>query len=421
MHEIEKKQQLHKFKSLLLFALLALGACSSEHEKEIEQQQPEGRTAVSLSVATKGEAPSEKILTNKTYVYRKGPGDSDFLLTQILDLGEEKTQVFDFANDYLTADYEYRFLSYIRFDYKYRGDYHNFDVYYFENWSYLKDGELKDLSDNGEGSAWNDLRIRFSNFGYLYMKDGHHPSLSLNEYYSVVDKNGLSIKNNREIAPELTGMLGRFAIEIFKSSDGSIDNPIETSDGESVVYGMGGVWFYPQWKTTDIFRFKGGVLVPDEENFPFEWDGNLNSWKKKLLGAEPYEGMDGAQPEVFWKEEKENRTYPFWHSPVKPEGSARIYSAFIPPGEYGFYLQLRTGNYEIFMEENGYDNSVLYPILEFHYYDINEGFTKEGASIFPGKNTVIKVAIPGDRVWDATFRGGDFKFWDLGVGHYYKY
>lgn len=359
--------------SLALMVLFTLSSCGDEKGME-EPVSPQGRTAVTVSMATKsGEQWDElNLLERKIYVYRQEQGNEEYILTEILDLKEEATQVLDFEDEYLTEKYNYRFFSYIRL----KHHYHKSDAFNLKSsyaiWYYLEDGSLKDL-DEGIGSSWEDIRLHI---GINTSYDGW--KWSDTDYYNVLDITGPSIDKEREIKAELTNVRGRVVIEFFKSTDGTSKNAVATSDGKSILLDPNGDWPYSLQLLQRKEPFPAGVVLDFySKNHYFQFEGTA-------LEIDPDLESDQYLTATYQIDDKDFDLI----TTVKADGSTRLYWPLMPAGEYFF---------EMFFSWFDADEAFLY----LHDKDAEKGIT-----IRPGTNTVIKIAVPGDRVWETGWNGG---------------
>lgn len=337
---------------LLLFVMPALSSCGDEPGTEIPiYEEEEEEEVLSFNIDTKAGlgVDGKEIQDCRTYIFRKGPDDDQYYMTHILNFDDEDSQTLTVPKNQLTEAYRYRFLSILRVDSeKYEGD---FWAFYAEQFT---DPEYRWLyAGEPEGQTWGkDLMI---NTGQFYTSCPDENLI----YFDMKEKDGASLMTEKKVEMTLISLFGRLAVDMFKTSDGSIHSPVATSDGKPIFSLLTG--YVPDYA---VLQATSKLGLKDE----LKW----NAYESETYGTYNYKRF-------VTKETYDNNV----------PGDVRIH----------FHLTAPADDYSL---------RIKYIITHFRTnYPIYLSFPKQSAqlSILPATTTVLKMAIAGDSIFDMVLVG----------------
>lgn len=201
MNLITDKMEKKIFTRIIGFFVLCLSvsSCSDKIEDTNTFIDQEDGVPVKVSAGTRA-LPDQ--LECDLYIYIKGQGDTDYILKEIINFGNDDEKILQFLNtDLMQNNYRFFFVA-------------------------TTPGNTEiSLTNVAVNNTWANLRII-----------ANQMNLSDNYYYTVLDKTGNEILNDGTINATLNRIVGQMAIDIFRT-DGNINNPLPKSTNaiESVL------------------------------------------------------------------------------------------------------------------------------------------------------------------------------------------
>lgn len=384
-----KKIRKNSFAALLLAAFVFTG-CGSEQEPE-SPAVIEGQTTLTMNVDTKAEleVAGKKVHDCKTYVFRKGPGDAEHYMIDILDFGKDDRRSLTIENAYLTDEYSYRFMSMLRvnfekYDEKHDGTFWELYAEKFpgDNYNWLD-------ADQSTGQAWTELIVNLK----LVMESNNWLYENL-LYSDMSHERGDILRTNPNIEMKLTGFVAGLSVEIFKSENGK---PVPTSDGKSVLFSDEDpdyqYYFFMLTYGHSHMALMGEVSLKESYNDSY----SSIFWGHHSSFYAPYDGGNYSHGVSYYEGEEDINSCTVDCSNTErkcivlggdPQGSVRVNFPLIPASPSSFSTALPS----IFISADSYHTDLSFNKAP-HIY------------MLPGTNTVIKVGIPCDRIWDVTTDG----------------
>lgn len=188
---------------LILFLGGGMIACSDSWTGKYEEEDTDGYP-VSLEINGRG---GQSNLNYELYIFRKLPAEADYLFdTAVVLTGTTRDRIRLMNKD--LKNYIYRFL---------------FTATPADRPEIKVSGKDKQFS-LPRGTTWSDTRI-------ILQQD----SLTLNNYYTVLDKQGQELWDKGKIEGVLTRLVGQMVFDFYKINEANVPVDINSLTADSVV------------------------------------------------------------------------------------------------------------------------------------------------------------------------------------------
>lgn len=181
----------------ILLAGIGFVACSNKWEEEERPVHIE-REGIPVRLKLDGESTTGETLRYNFYIFRKAAQDADYAFEQMLALKAGEATSVKFMNQDLKV-YSYRFLFTATVD---------------------KRPEISVVPKSGarltKGMAWKEITLK-----------AIEDSLTLDNYYTVVDKTGDEILGAEKIEGILGRLVGRFLFDFYRVGKLGLEEPMD--------------------------------------------------------------------------------------------------------------------------------------------------------------------------------------------------